>query len=71
MYFRHHSIEIYAKDFLKLDYSFWTNDCPLAEPCVKSKYLNNQTQTSVSEILNVGPAAGCGYHDSTDRNMAN
>ena len=35
MYFRHHSIEIYAKDFLKLDYSFWTNDCPLAEPCVK------------------------------------
>ena len=36
MYFRHHNIEIYAKGFLKLDFRFWSNDCPLAEPCVKS-----------------------------------
>ena len=33
-YLRHHSIEIHEKDFLKLDYSFRANDCPLAEPCV-------------------------------------
>ena len=36
MYFRHHSIEIYAKDILKLDFPFWANDCPLAELCVKN-----------------------------------
>ena len=39
-YFRHHSIEIHEKDFLKLDYSFRANDCPLAEPCVNVLSFN-------------------------------
>ena len=51
MYFRHHSIEVYAKDILNLDFRFWADGCPLAEPCVKSRNKEARQKVHISRPL--------------------